>query len=230
MIRLRIVVEGQTEEEFVNSVLCPHLGDFNVSADARAVETSRRKRTGKVFRGGMTNYARAKRDLLQWMKEDGRRDARFTTMFDLYGLPKDFPGYDEARRKAVPYERVGVLETAFRDDLGDPRFVPYIQLHEFEALLLADPSKFVAQFPDREAGIRRLVELSSDAPSPELIDDGDETAPSKRIIQAIPEYERSKTSAGPFIGEQIGLGTIRDKCRHFNEWLTTLEELARTGV
>ena len=28
------------------------------------------------------------------------------------------------------------------EDMADPRFIPYIQLHEFEALLLSEPEAF----------------------------------------------------------------------------------------
>ena len=97
MIRLHFVVEGQTEETFVNTLLCPHLGQFNVSADARRVEMS------PGYRGGLTSYARAKRDLSRWMKQDQHSDARFTSMFDLYALPADFPQFAEtASRPPLP--------------------------------------------------------------------------------------------------------------------------------
>ena len=60
-------------------------------------------------------------------------------MFDLYALPADFPGYAEARREVDPYGKVRILEDALGNDIADRRFIPYIQLHEFEALILADP-------------------------------------------------------------------------------------------
>jgi len=50
MVRLNIIVEGQTEETFINKILRPHLGDFNVFVTARRVETGRNR--GKIFRGG----------------------------------------------------------------------------------------------------------------------------------------------------------------------------------
>ena len=84
MTRLHFVVEGQTEEEFVNSVIRPHLASRAIWADVRCVETGRRR--GRIFRGGMLNYAKAKGDVVRWMKEDRQPDAYFTTMFDLYTL------------------------------------------------------------------------------------------------------------------------------------------------
>lgn len=157
------------------------------------------------------------------MKEDQNPDARFTTMFDLYALPRNFPGYEAASQATDPRQRVGDLESALRDDIDDWRFIPYIQLHEFEALLLADPQKLEVQFPGSDDGIRRLVEMASHFKSPELIDDGRDTAPSKRIRDTIPEYSGQKASAGPLVAGHIGLTVLRSKCEHFGEWLNRLE-------
>ena len=148
-------------------------------------------------------------------------------MFDLYGLPADFPGYEDAAQEIDPYSRVRTLEHALSQDIPDPRFIPYLQLHEFESLLLSDPQKLDSQFYDRGAAIRSLVQMTSTFKSPELINDGEDTAPSKRIIGAIPEYGGMKASAGPIVAEKIGLSTLRVRCEHFGEWLGRLEHLAK---
>lgn len=236
MIRLHMVVEGQTEEEFVNSLLVNHLGAYDISTDVRRVETSRRsarfRRSGtidaKIFRGGLGGYEKAKGDLLRWMKEDQNSDAYFTTMFDLYALPEEFPGFAEAKRLA-PYDRVNALEDAFAADLTHRKFIPYIQLHEFEALILSEPSKFTSRFIEHSRGIQNLVEACESFPSPELINDDPNKAPSKRIIREIPDYKGTKASAGPLIAQNIGLQTIRQKCPHFNEWLGKLENIENTA-
>ena len=57
----------------------------------------------------------------------------------------------------------------------------------------------------------------------EAFDDGADTAPSKRIIGEIPEYEYEKPVAGPLIAERIGLSVMNTECRHFREWLERLE-------
>jgi len=222
-VRLHCIVEGQTEETFVNRVLRPHLAPLSIWTKARCVMTSRRH--GVKYRGGIKRYAQAESDIKAWMIEDRNSDARFTTMFDLYRLPTDFPGYKDAAQISDPYQRVRTLEEALRGDIDDLRFIPYLQLHEFETLLLSDPQKLDSQFPDRSTGIRRLVELVSTFGSPELINEGSTTAPSKRITDEIPEYERRKQSAGPIVAEKIGLSALRSKCEHFGEWLKSLEAL-----
>lgn len=220
-VRLYFIVEGQTEETFVNRILKPHLATYSVWCSARCVMTSRSRR--RSHRGGVVRYEHPKRDITAWMNEDNSPGARFTTMFDLYGLPVDFPGSGEASSVSDPYERVEVLESALSQDVSDRRFIPYIQLHEFEALLFASPRMLETQFHHRREEIDRLVETASAFDSPELIDDGKNTAPSKRIISMIPEYERRKVSAGPIVAAQIGLPTLRTKCKHFGEWLSRLE-------
>lgn len=225
MIRLHMIVEGQTEEIFVNRVLADHFGQFNITVDVRSVETSRHQR--RIYRGGLLDYQRAKRDLGRWMSEDQNADAFFSTMFDLYALPDDFPSYVDARHTSDPYARVYALEDALRIDIEHRRFIPYIQLHEFEALLLADPQKFDWEFIEHDRQIDQLIQIANGFDSPELINDHPETAPSKRIIQLIPEYEGRKTSAGPLIAAKIGLPTLRAKCPHFDSWLRRIEALGQ---
>ncbi|MBV8357675.1 MAG: DUF4276 family protein, partial [Deltaproteobacteria bacterium] len=162
MIRLHIVVEGQTEESFINEVLAPELGLRDVFIDAHSITTGRR--LGRAFRGGWNSYGKLLRDLSLWMKQDQNDDSWFSTMVDLYRLPNDFPGYDICQAISEPKRRVECLEDRFacdvREQFGDSiisrRFIPYIQLHEFEALLFSDPDKFLYAFPDAGSAIEEL--------------------------------------------------------------------------
>jgi len=147
-------------------------------------------------------------------------------MFDLYALPDDFPGYAQAQQCQDPYNRVKHLENAFAGDINCRQFIPYIQLYEFEALILADPAKLSTEFLEHDVAIERLVAFCQSR-KPELINDGRETAPSKRIIAEIPEFEGQKSSVGPEIARKIGLKLLREKCPHFGQWVTKLETLAQ---
>lgn len=224
-VRLHFIVEGQTEEAFVNQILKPHLANKSVWADARCVTTSTKRNIKN--RGGVTTYSHVKDDIDKWRKEDQNSDARFTTMIDLYGLPKKFQGYQEAMGFQDPYQRVDVLEDALSKDINDWRFIPYIQLHEFEALILADPQKLETQFLNHDNEIQRLIHMTKQFDSPELINQGNQTAPSKRIINEIPEYYLNKVLAVQTVARNIGLDTMRAKCKHFNQWLNKLEQLAQ---
>ena len=232
-IRLHITAEGQTEERFVKEVLAPYLGEREVWADARSVLTSKNNRLGVEYRGGWrrtTAYATVKRDICTWMKEDRNPDVRFTTMFDLYALPRDFPGYTEALRETDPYRRVAILEETLAADingeLNDTRFIPYIQLHEFEALILADPKQLGWEFLEHDDPIQRLINMVEiEGGNPELIDDGVTTAPSKRIIAEIAEYAGSKATSGPLVVGKIGMPLLCERCRHFAQWIAGLVRL-----
>ncbi len=223
MIRLHITAEGQTEQAFAKAVLAPHLAGFDIFADTRCVLTSKDKRAAKEYRGGLLKYDQVQKDIQNWLREDKHPDCRFTTMFDLYALPDDFPGYAASQSKADKYKRVEMLEQAMRQDINDPRFVPYIQLHEFESLILADPQQLDWEYLEHDRSIANL-KFMVEGENPELINDGPTTAPSKRILSEISEYD--KVTAGASVASRIGLQTLRQKCRHFNEWVTRLEQLA----
>lgn len=221
MVRLHAVVEGQTEETFVNHVLAPDLGARQVFLDCHRITTGRKR--SQIHRGGISHYRQLKDDLVLWMKQDQGRDARFTTMVDLYRLPDDFPGYAECRGGGDPLLRVRCLEEKLSDDLGDYRFIPYIQLHEFEALLFSEVGAFESVFPDQPTLASALAEVVGHFLSPEHINENPDQSPSARILQLIPDYV--KPVAGILIAQKIGLAALRGKCAHFADWMNQLEQL-----
>ncbi len=223
-IRLNITAEGHTEERFIKDTLSPHLWQFNIyDIYPRKVKTSKDKR--KTHRGGLISYQKAKNDIETWLKEDNNKEARFSTMFDLYALPTDFPKFEESKKINDPYEKVKFLEKAMADDINDYRFIPYIQLYEFEALVLVNPRNLEFEYMEHEAAIKQLEKvLENHKGNPELINDGRETAPSKRILNVIPEYD--KVSAGASIAGIDGIEPLKEKCKHFKEWVEKLEKLS----
>lgn len=225
MVRVHFSVEGQTEQTFVDDVLRPHLAEFGVYAEKPALIAHAFKK-GKVHRGGGMRYGPVKKDIQRRLKQERGADVRFTTMIDLYDLFDDFPGRGDAKAQTNdPIARVRWLEQAWAEDIGDPRFIPYVQVHEFEAFLFVSPTAFQAYYPGGGRAIEALQAIADAAESPEHIDDGDHSAPSKRIIAQIPDYKGAKRVFGPQIAGAIGLTKIREKCRHFHEWLDKLERL-----
>ncbi|MBI1295082.1 DUF4276 family protein [bacterium] len=225
MMRLYMFVEGQTEQTFADIALRPHLLQLGIHLQAAILIAHARKR-GRVHRGGGRNYVAMKNDIMQLLKQEKAADVFFTTMIDLYAIHAEFPGLDKSQLITDPFTRVEYLEQCFADDIGDSRFLPYIQLHEYEAYLFSD----VACFHSVGAKDQMIDDLQATANSketPELIDDGQHTAPSKRIEKIFPEYR--KTIDGPLLAAEIGLPVIRKKCAHFNRWLMKLEALAQTS-
>ncbi len=220
MARLYLFAEGPTEQTFANTVLKPHLANFGVYMQNSVVIAHARKK-GKVHRGGGRNFIAMQNDINRFLKQESGNDVFFTTMVDLYALHANFPGKEEAEKlRHDPYQRVDALEKSWFDETGDRRFIPFIQLHEFEAYLFVDVSQFAFFFDNANS---QISALQRDASSPELIDDGQDTAPSKRIAAQFPNY--SKTTVSPQMAELIGLENIRSKCPHFNAWLERLEKL-----
>ncbi len=225
MARLYLFAEGRTEQTFADIVLKPHLAQHGVFMQ-KPVLIAHRKNKGKVHRGGVDNYLPMKNDILRFLAQEKYADVFFTTMIDLYGIHADFPGLNEAEKlRHLPEKRVELLEQHFFQDIGDLRFIPYIQLHEYEAYLFADPTGFEFFYDHHAKEIAALKAIADGQATPELINDGEHSAPSKRIIAQLPNYKRAKSVVGPQVAERIGLDVIRGKCPHFSAWLSRLEQL-----
>lgn len=224
MKRVLILVEGQTEETFVRDILGPHLLTAEIFIRAILISTKRIK-SGEKFKGGVTSYPQVRREVWNLLNDTGA--AGVTTMMDYYGLPTDFPGLASQPRERSCYERVTHLEEAFREDIGHRMFLPYLSLHEFEALLLVAPEEIEKASPGKPGAARLIAEVARFG-SPEEVNDGPETHPSARIRQAVPTFQ--KRLHGPVVASRIGLEAIRKRCRHFDDWLRRLENLPATAA
>jgi len=118
-----------------------------------------------------------------------------------------------------------ILKAYLQNKELDGRFVfPYVQVYEFEGLLFSNVDVFKEEFD--QAPVRELRAIRSKFPTPEDINDSAKTAPSRRIRNLIGQrYQKSVN--GPSLAAKIGLDTIREECRRFDEWLTRLENLPR---
>jgi hypothetical protein len=225
MVRLYLFAEGQTEQTFADTLLKPHLAAKGVYLHKPVLIAHARKK-GRVHRGGGRKYVPMKNDILRFLSQEKGRDVFFTTMIDLYAISFEFPGLEKAEElRFDPNKHVKCLEQAFADDIGDPRFIPHIQLHEYEAYLFSDPECFRYFYDHRKKEIAALQTIANEHSTPELIDDGPHSAPSKRIIEKFPDYEGAKAVLGPEVAQLIGLDMIRSKCPHFASWLSQLESL-----
>lgn len=217
MKRVHVLVEGQTEEAFINRLVAPFLTPH--VALIPIILSTKRTKTGRKFRGGITSFAKLRRELLLLL---GDTSATVTTMIDYHGLPQDFPGLDELP-PGDAYARVEHLERSLFDDLDNPRFLPYLSLHEFEALLFVDLEAVGAVVSALPQEHRRLTDSLTPAARPEEIDDGDDTHPSARLQTHLPRYQ--KLLHGLLIANRIGLPRMREACPHFNRWIEQLQAL-----
>ena len=222
MIEVIVVGEGQTEETFVRDVLAPPLAIFDIRLQPRLVDTSQ---TG---RGGALSRDRVLRVLRNTLRE--RSDTYVTTFFDLYGLRGDFPGIPEARAKMDPLQKCRVIQDALAQAAVElsgcraDRFFAHIQPHEFEALLFSNVSSFGEVKSDWKRFVAKLQSVRDDATTPEHINDGPETHPSRRLVNLLqPRYR--KVLHGNGVATSIGVARIRSECRHFDSWVTHIETL-----
>lgn len=221
MRRILILAEGQTEERFVKDLLVPHLTALNPAASiSPTVIPTKRVLSGKDFKGGITTYLQL-RDTLKRLLND--RSALVTTLVDFYGLPEETPGMADLPAQAR--DKVRHVEQAIHFDLGSPGNLDmHLALHEFEAFLFVDPTILEATM-DSDGLAEALLQIRQQFQSPEDINQGRDTAPSKRILSLRPGF--GKTSDGVNAVKRIGLQRLREECPHFADWLTRLETFVR---
>lgn len=220
MRRLVFIVEGRSEERFINKLLIPYLsakeGLQGIPMHAQQLVTNRKK----LIHGGNVSFGKFANDVRN-VAASG--DVLVTTMIDFFRLPADFPGYTTDSLK------VDLIERAIRDVLAvgvaSATFLPYIQRHEFEALLFSNMDGFAAMDMDEKA-LAQLESIEQEYANPEDINGGSETAPSKRLGHIF-NYEKAADSFA--ILSAIPIDTIRARCPRFNRWVTQLEEGLRQG-
>jgi hypothetical protein len=215
VIRLHVIAEGTTEEEFINELIAPVLRAKGVLAIPRPLE-------------GNVSYTRLKKFILDHLKNEPR--AYCTTFVDYYGLGPGFPERAGIRRFDPTEKKKRMLEDAIRRDveqtLGNSydhsHFIPYVQMHEFEGLLFSDPARLASgiYMPELAGSLQAIRALFA---TPEDIDEGKETAPSKRIKALYRGYD--KPFGGNLAALEIGFEAIRASCPLFDGWVTRLELL-----
>jgi hypothetical protein len=215
MKRLYIVVEGQTEEAFVKEVLTDYFNTLSVN-DVRPIKIQ----TSPGHRGGITDYSHFKHDVLRLLNQ---KDVFITTFIDFYRIPSSFPEYQGLPAMNTPFEKATHLERALINDINHGEvFEPYIQLHEFEALLFSSIEGFKNYWPEKGRVIREIKKIIEEFPNPEDINDQPNTSPSNRLKQILPDYQ--KILYGNLIALHIGLDNIRSACPRFNNWIDRLTE------
>ncbi|MCW1247882.1 DUF4276 family protein [Pseudomonas sp. SAICEU22] len=220
MIRVHVICEGQTEEMFINEVLAQafhHLDIYLVPA-----------LIGKPgHKGGNFRFERLLTDLEKRLLGD--RQAYCTTFFDFYGLPEAFPGKVEASNKETMDGKADCLLEAMMDKLrqklGDEamrRFIPYVQMYEFEGLLFSCPKRLALGI-NQPALEDKLLHIRNEFDTPESINNSPVTAPSKRLLKLYEGYD--KPLHGSLAAIEIGLPAIRLQCNRFDTWLKYMEAL-----
>lgn len=224
MRRVCVVCEGQTEETFVRDVLAPSLYELQLNLIPEMIGTS------PGHRGGALSYERVKRHLRNTLRQS--RAPIVTTLLDLYQLDNHFPGHAASLEQADLAQRLAVLNQALHRDVVaeagcDPvRFIPYIQPHEFEALLFSDVSAVTALEPGWQRAAPALTAARAAAASPEHINDRPDTKPAAHLERELTNPRYRKRLHGPQAAQRIGLARIEAECAFFADWLRKLRALS----
>ncbi len=218
MKRVIIVCEGQTEQSFCKELLQPYFNNSFIYLENPTI---------KKTMGGIVNWQALKHQIELHLLQD--TSAIVTTFIDYYGIYKHhrYPFWDEAEKINDKNERISKIEQAMKSDVEKSisnRFIPYIQLHEFECFIFSDETIFEKRFDAKELlNLQYLKKTCVEYATPELINQGNETAPSKRLTKHISGYQ--KTIDGIEMTKQIGLNRIIETCPRFKNWISTIKNI-----
>lgn len=218
MKRVIIICEGETEKEFCNTILTPYFAKKDIFIQSPLIKKSM---------GGIAKWSELKKQITLHLTNDSK--AFVTTLIDYYGLYSkyNFPSWNEAEKCPNKNERMEILENGMYESIDETvryRYIPYLQLHEFEGLLFNEMEIFHEQIPKNDLiGIDELTQTFTQFSNPEMINNNRETSPSHRLQRIIFGY--NKIVYGNILAEAIGLEKIRAKSPRFNEWINKLENL-----
>jgi hypothetical protein len=219
-----VFAEGPTEERFIKQVVAPALHGLQIYLKPQLLKTS------QSGRGGALSIDRFLLNARNTLRQ--KPDAVLSSFIDLYGLDTDFPGFEESKKLVDVHQRVALLEQALHrvviEHVGcrADRFLPHIQPYEYEGLLFSDVDVLAATEPTWNKALVALRKVRESFDSPEHINDGYETKPSKRLENLLhPSYK--KTTHGPRAAARISLETMERECPHFQGWMNRLRGLAQ---
>lgn len=211
------IVEGRTEQLFIERVLTPYLANKNIFITATQISKPGQK-------GGDVKFNRAEKDIGRFLKQ--RANIYVTQFFDYYGL-KEWPNLNNITNQnhteiaqLLNDGAVEKINNSYNEYESDRRFIPYMAMHEFETLLFSDESILARALNVDVEQIKTIVEKCGE---PEKINNSRETAPSKRLNKLKLNGKFRKTTEGIAIAEQIGIEKMRKRCPLFNTWLNTIE-------
>ncbi len=213
-----LVVEGATEQLFVERILAPYCAMYGVYLHPTQVPK-------KGEKGGDVRFARVKTCVGNFLKQ--RSDTRVGTFFDYYGL-KDWPSLDDVRAvqglstaevaKRLNDSAAAELSREFPELNVADRFVPFMAVHEFEALLFSDASILASSLSIDVAPIDETLRVYG---SPEAINTRPDKIPSRQIANWL-DGRYIKTVQGIAVADKIGIDKMRSACPNFDDWLNRL--------
>lgn len=214
MRRIAILVEGQSEQAFVDSVLQPALG-YNVAYLTAIIVATHRPAAGGKFSGG--GRWRHYRDDLRRLVNQPQWDL-VTTLIDFYAFPDDLPV--NCARPHRGRDCVVRTASAMQAEINSQKFLPFVILHELEALVIASGAIQQAPLGDRTLGRQFRALLDEAGGDVEMIDDAPDTSPSKRLQGLVTHYDKIRD--GIAILQAADLSEALQYCPGVATWVSRL--------
>lgn len=215
MKRIVVICEGPTEKEFCNTILSPFFAPQGIFLNAPLIKHSH---------GGIVPWPLLQRQISIHLRAE--RNVHVTTMIDYYGITgkHKFPRWEEAQQELDVCKRIALLEQGMKECVEEElrsRFIPYIQLHEFEGLLFSNVDVYERVIPKGDlVDVEELKQTAATFDNPEMINNSPKTSPSHRLARIVRGYD--KVVYGNYLAESIGLNMIRERCPRFNHWIENL--------
>jgi hypothetical protein len=219
IVEVKILVEGQTEKLFIETLLCPYFLNRKIFLFPILLSKPGEK-------GGDVRFVRVQKDIGIHLKQ--RQNTYITLMVDYYGIGQDWPGFEKTKLQTTHSQKAETMnmETAkkvqelFPEQNREYRFIPYVSMHEIEALYFSDPASISQIMNIERAEIESILRKCGE---PEAINDSSETAPSKRLKKLSPKF--NKITTGVDIAKAVNIQRMRERCPLFNEWISKIENL-----
>lgn len=217
MRRIIIVVEGQTEQEFIKQCVAPYLFDKYgiMSVSARLI--------GKPgHKGGNARFERLRKDVTIILREP---EVVVSMFMNFFKLASDFPDVEPCRKQSNTDAQINCLEQALHKHIGSDLFIPYVQKHEFEALLFSLSTGFTNYLGTKSC--KELEAVSQQFPNPEDINSNQ--PPSYRLTDILNRCEQlnyKKVIYGNIFALEVGIETMITRCERFSNWINKLGKTA----
>lgn len=218
MKHLYIIVEGPTELEFINRILIPYFNSKGIISHIQGI-TITMSGGGHGF-NNIKHFENTIKPVLNYNNEPF-----ITTLIDYFKLNSEtkLPGFLDCLNKPSTDEKIECLENKLYNIVQKIKpynyFIPYIQKHEMETLMFANPEDGFSLENDKIKNA--IIEISKQYPNIEDINGSELGAPSKRLeaIYKSNDKKYNKIVDGIDIIEFSGIDTIIEKCPRFKNWI-----------
>ncbi len=227
MKHLYIIVEGETELEFVNRILIPFFYANGLNTYIQGIPVSM-KGGGHGF-NNIEHFKRTIRSVIL----NNKNEPVITTMIDHYGINSDkkLPNYTNCIKETDVEKRISCMEQSLSTVVNSikkyPYFIPNIIRHEFETLLFANPE--VGFGLEDEEIKKEVLAICSEFPNIEDINYTPEGAPSKRLERIYANHNKkyNKVAIGMLIAELTGIEAMLQKSHRFKSWIETVIKVVK---